>query len=615
MKHFFTLLCAVALMPLSLWAQTDPCQNFAANFTFDPPGTNLSVAFINQSDGDYTNIIWTFGDGSTSTDLQPSHTYAAVGMYQICLTISNDWCESSTCKTVLITPLVEPTCEAFFAYQSNGLTATLNGNESGGSSTITSWQWWLNGTMIGDESTLTYTFPEAGEYSVCLAINTADGCTDEVCHGVVVEAVPQPCEAYFNIETDGLTIWLNGNPSVPDDLSGFVWNFGDGTANDDNFEVTHTYEQAGTYTVCLLIWNNNTDCEDDYCQTVTLSETTTPTCEAFFAYQSNGLTATLNGNESGGSSTITSWQWWLNGTMIGDGSTLTYTFPEAGEYSVCLAINTADGCTDEYCHGVVVSSGDDPCPTLSVDFTYEFNENPLSVHFIRFTEGAGAGAQFLWAFGDGSNSTTNNPTHVYTSAGTYSVCLTVTTASGCTEQYCQLVTVSAAVGECNANFTYTLNDGIGIFSAEASTSNGNIIAYSWWRGSSLVGISPTVTLNFATSGTYNICLTITTDNGCTDEVCQTVVVTVEPPPANGMAINPNIIYQTLPLSVALQSPQTISVALLDINGQVAYQQNIAMETGINQSSLDISPLSAGMYFVRLTLADGTTLNRKVIVAD
>jgi PKD repeat protein len=517
MKHFLTLLCAAAMMPLNLWAQTDPCQNFAANFTFDPPGTNLSVAFINQSDGDYTNIVWTFGDGSTSTDLQPTHTYAAVGMYQICLTISNDWCESSTCKTVLITPLVEPTCEAFFAYQTNGLTATLNGNESGGSGEIIGWQWWLNGTMIGNESTLTYTFPEAGEYSVCLAINTADGCTDEYCHEVVVEAEPQPCEAFFNIETDGLTIWLNGNPSVPNDLSGFTWNFGDGTANDDNFEVTHTYEQAGTYTVCLLIWNNNTDCEDDYCQTITLNETTTPTCEAFFAYQTNGLTATLNGNESGGSGEIIGWQWWLNGTMIGDGSILTYTFPEAGEYSVCLAINTADGCTDEYCHGVAVEAEPQPCEAFfSIEtngLTIWLNGNPSVPNDL---------SGFTWNFGDGTANDNNfELTHTYEQAGTYTVCLLIwNNNTDCEDDYCQTITLNeTTTPTCEAFFAYQTNGLTATLNGNESGGSGEIIGWQWWLNGTMIGDGSTLTYTFPEAGEYSVCLAINTADGCTDEYC------------------------------------------------------------------------------------------------
>ena len=596
-------------------AEVAPCE---AYFNFETDGLTVFLNGNPSVPDDLTGFSWSFGDGSTDDDhFEVSYTYAVAGTYTVCLLIWNNEadCEDDYCHTVTVSGEVVPTCEAFFVYSANGLTAVLNGTESGGSGDIVSSVWYLGDTPIGTTPVLTYTFLASGEYSICLVITTADGCTDEYCHGVVVSAEVAPCEAHFNFETEGLTVFLNGNPSVPDDLTGFSWSFGDGSTDDDHFEVSYTYAVAGTYTVCLLIWNNEADCEDDYCHTVTVSGEVVPTCEAFFVYSANGLTAVLNGTESGGSGDIVSSVWYLGDTPIGTTPVLTYTFLASGEYSICLVIATADGCTDEYCHGVVVSGIDDPCPALWVDFTYEFNANPLSVHFIKFTEGSGSGAQWLWNFGDGGTATAANPTHIYDEAGTYTVCLSVTTASGCTEQYCQSIVVSDSVGACEAVISYTLNGANAAFSAEGSSANGNIIAYSWWRGDNLFSIEPTATLHFNTSGTYNICLTIATDNGCTDEVCQSIVVSVEPPVANALAINPNIVSQYLPISLSLQTAQTVNVMLLNLQGQVAYVQQLPLEVGINEPILDLSPLMSGMYLLRTSLADGTVLTQKVLVAE
>jgi len=51
---------------------------------------DLSVSFDNRSLGDFTNVKWTFGDGSSSTDLNASHYYDKEGMYIFTLTIYND---------------------------------------------------------------------------------------------------------------------------------------------------------------------------------------------------------------------------------------------------------------------------------------------------------------------------------------------------------------------------------------------------------------------------------------------------------------------------------------------------------------------------------------------
>jgi PKD repeat protein len=763
---------------------TSPCE---AYFNMESNGL---TAFFNGNPSvpnDLSGFAWNFGDGTADDDhFEVSHTYALSGTYTVCLTIWNNAtdCEDQYCQTIIINSPT-PTCDANFVYETDGLIAYLNGTSSTASGDISSYQWWYNGAIIGDGATLTYTFPEAGEYQVCLVVHTGNGCVSEDCHGVVVSGgTTSPCEAYFNMESNGLTAFFNGNPSVPNDLSGFAWNFGDGTADDDHFEVSHTYALSGTYTVCLTIWNNVSGCEDQYCQTIiinsptptcdanfvyetdgliaylngtsstasgdissyqwwyngaiigdgatltytfpeageyqvclvihtgngcvsedchgvvvsggttptcdanfvyetdgliaylngtsstasgdissyqwwyngaiigdgaTLTYTfpeageyqvclvihtgngcvsedchgvvvsggTTPTCDANFVYETDGLVAYLNGTTSTASGDISSYQWWYNGAIIGDGATLTYTFPEAGEYQVCLVIHTGNGCVSEDCHGVVVSGGADPCPALWVNFTYEWTSTPLSVHFIKFTEGAGSGAQLLWNFGDGGTSTTANPTHTYSVAGTYVVCLSVTTAAGCTEQYCENIIISSAEGVCAAAITYTLNGNIGTFSASGSESSGNIVAYSWWRGSALVGINETATINFATSGTYDICLTITTDNGCTDEVCQSVVVTLEAPMANGLSVNPNLLNAQMNIDVAitLQTAQQVTISLLDITGQQMRQQSVPMEVGTNSHTLSGTNLLPGMYVLRATLANGTVMMRKVLVVD
>ena len=62
------------------------------------------MRFYNLSFGNYEEILWDFGDGQTSTnnDLTFTHTYAAPGLYEVCLTIQNEieGCSSSFCLPV-----------------------------------------------------------------------------------------------------------------------------------------------------------------------------------------------------------------------------------------------------------------------------------------------------------------------------------------------------------------------------------------------------------------------------------------------------------------------------------------------------------------------------------
>lgn len=77
----------------------DPCCIVAADFEPIPGHTSLEWTFNNQSTG-AVSYTWDFGDGNTSTEISPSHVYAANGAYEVCLTATADCGSVTTCITV-----------------------------------------------------------------------------------------------------------------------------------------------------------------------------------------------------------------------------------------------------------------------------------------------------------------------------------------------------------------------------------------------------------------------------------------------------------------------------------------------------------------------------------
>ena len=81
---------------------------------FDHLINGNTVAFINTSltSGALPNLLWDFGDGTTSTELQPVHTYALPNLYSVCLSVTidgplaPDTCTLSVCLPVELMPLV-----------------------------------------------------------------------------------------------------------------------------------------------------------------------------------------------------------------------------------------------------------------------------------------------------------------------------------------------------------------------------------------------------------------------------------------------------------------------------------------------------------------------------
>ncbi len=507
----------------------------AAHFNFETEGlTAWFNGITSEANGDITGWVWSFGDGTSSDNgAQVNHTYSTAGTYTVCLIITTgNGCVDDICHTVTVTGGTTPLCAAHFNFETEGLTAWFNGNTSEANGEITGWVWSFgDGTSSDNGAQVNHTYTEAGTYTVCLTITTGNGCVDDICHTVTVTGGTTPlCAAHFNFETEGLTAWFNGNTSEANsDIISWVWSFGEGTTSGNGIEVSHTFAEAGTYTVCLTITTGN-GCVDDICQTITVTGGTTPVCAAHFNFETEGLTAWFNGNTSEANSDIISWVWSFgDGTSSDNGAQVNHTYTEAGTYTVCLTITTGNGCVDDICHTVTVTGGTTPLCAAHFNFETEgltawFNGNP--------SEANGEIISWVWSFGDGTGSSIGaQVNHVYSAAGSYTVCLIITTANGCMDDLCQTVTVtSETTPVCEAYFNFETEGLTAWFNGNPSTANGDIANWSWsfGDGTSATG-NAEVNHIYAESGTYTVCLTITTGNGCVDDYCHTVTVSSEPP--------------------------------------------------------------------------------------
>lgn len=101
------ILIFLLLIPV-LGAVAQPCDSGCeASFTYvQDPGEHLIVNFTNTSTGSITDFYWDFGDGSSVHGENPSHAFPAPGVYQVCLTVSNndtlDPCLDTTCEEVRV---------------------------------------------------------------------------------------------------------------------------------------------------------------------------------------------------------------------------------------------------------------------------------------------------------------------------------------------------------------------------------------------------------------------------------------------------------------------------------------------------------------------------------
>ena len=248
-------------------------------------------------------------------------------------------------------------------------------------------------------------------------------------------------------------------------ITNYEWDFGDGTTSTENNPV-HIYNEEGTYTVVITA-SSEVCGELTFADLVYVSGSDVFDCYAdFYYYFSYGDSSDFNiptnyniidfVDASYAVTDITSWTW-----EFGDGTTSTeqnptHEYTEDGEYLVSLTIETDDcSSTTEYYVWIEDNSWyPEECIAI---FWVEYNqEDYFTIQFNDFSWGNGNEIlAWNWNFGDGAESTEQNPSHTYTEEGAYPVSLTIYTDS-CTSTFVEVVYVeewgNPAGGYCGALF-------------------------------------------------------------------------------------------------------------------------------------------------------------------
>jgi PKD repeat protein len=179
-----------------------------------------NLAFTNTSTGSgvLTSSSWTFGDGGTSTSTNPSHTYAQVGWYNVCLTVIYSSATGShtctTCDSVYVQSVGGGTsgncfANAAFNQTISGNTVSFSNSSTCNLCTSVSYIW-----NFGDASALstvvnpTHTYNAGGSYNVCLIINGVDS-NQQVCSDTLCKPINVGSSALDEVEVSHLNIYPN----------------------------------------------------------------------------------------------------------------------------------------------------------------------------------------------------------------------------------------------------------------------------------------------------------------------------------------------------------------------------------------------------------------------
>lgn len=391
--------------------RTDYIQVLAAptgSFTYTKNGN--VVDFI-QTTTNVDTFRWEFGDGTFSTDVNPSHTYVNDGTYTVKFNYGNG-CGMFVYEDNIV--IANPPT-ANFSYDNNGGCSPLTvhfTNKSSANSNSFLWTFEGGTPATSTEENPTVVYSSNGKFDVSLKVtNAAGNNTKSEVELIDVYGTPTPDFTTTNNELEYTFTYTGVTANT------VKWEFGEGSPVTGQ-TATHTYSAEGTYTVKVTATN---DCGEEVMERE-INVVSKPT--AMFNNNPTEGCAPLSVNFVNLSSSYSSILWQFEG---GDPNFSTINSPDVmysttGDFDVTLiAYGSSQNDTMKVIDAVKVDAG-----PLS-DYSYV-----VDAVKVTFTAECSADAEsFYWDFGDGSAvSAEKNPVHTYGATGTYTVTLYASNSCG-----------------------------------------------------------------------------------------------------------------------------------------------------------------------------------------
>jgi gliding motility-associated-like protein len=414
-----------------------------ANFSADQTAScleSLDVQFSNFSTGfGVLNFDWDFGDGDTSSETDPLHTYSGLGSYNVRLAVedANECTDTITKEDFIVLSEIQAAFELASDTICPGVNVPLNNTSIGAASYV--WNFGDGSSPVLEEEP-EYAYTTSGEFVITLSVFAGPQCSSTYTDTVFVEDVTALFESTPSYACQVPFTVTYTNQSL--NAVSYEWHFGNGNISTEEnptneFVMTPTlelYNQA-VYSDTLYA-TTSSGCTSRYIAEnnvqiilpqakFTPNEDTDPDAldgcgplTVEFRDTSEYISPTDN---------IISYNWDFGDGDVSDQEIVSHEFDEAGEFTVELTITTELGCTDTASATVKVGSfpvaefelvGDDEvCASTSVEF-----------RDLSTADGDING--WNWYFSDGLTATEQNPLHAFLDTGYVSVTL-VALYNGC----------------------------------------------------------------------------------------------------------------------------------------------------------------------------------------
>ena len=594
-----------------------------ASFTTSPIKgcAPLLVNFTDKSSSSEPIISWNWEFGDTSSGKQdtsllenPSHTYNSIGLYTVKLSITNSYgCIADTIVqsdiNVTSKPKIGFTASPLAACAKTPITFTDT------SKNVTSWNWNFGDGQSGSGSSIRHFYADTGSFTIQLIAYNV-GCADTLTDSNYIYIKPAvPLFNMSNINCDSMLTRNFINKSLG--ASKWYWNFGDSHAIDStSYNASHTYSAPGTYTVSLTVSNALSGCPNI---DTTFRVRIIQLVPNFSVSPSNGCSP-LNVNfiNSSNGGNVYNYNW-----DLGDGNTISgklpsdinpkYSYANPGLYSVKLLITDSFGCQDSL-QQINLIHVFNIVPAFNI--ISETGCDSLKVLFRDTSTATPPLTSWNWTFGDGTTSSSKDPTHYFTSAGkNYSVQLNIANSDGTCSSAIKTINFTLPIASDTANTILSCPGAQINFTNKSSNAN----KYEWNFGDmSAINNSVNPMHSYGKDGKYSVELVaIDTIRGCSDTLLKSNYITIDKPLAN-------FTYTSILTNPILCPP--LSFLFVNTSNSISPLTNYSWNFGDGNSAPNGSDsasntyLLPGSYSVELIVSNkagcsDTSLKKNIIIVN
>jgi gliding motility-associated-like protein len=460
---------------------------------------------------------WNFGDGETSTEQNPNHTYNTRGKYSVTLIIvTSNGCVDTVKYNNIIKVGYEPHPD--FTASANSTcasTAIVFTDLTPVEDSVNQWIWNFGDGTFSTLQNPTHLFvdttTEEDWFDIKLTVFD-NGCKASVIFENYIQVFAPIAKSHVASYCNDRLKWAFFNKSKG--ATSILWDFGDGETSTENNPV-HYYPQTGVYIATITAYNSNTGCSDIFKRTLyVIDQVADFTANETTICKTEGVTFTATGITP---AYFTSFGWNFGDGVTGSGISLTKNYFNSGIYNVKLTTKNRNGCIDVITKTQYItvngpkSAFDTTLRNACIGSNILFADNSTS-------DGRNPITQWIWNFGDGTIDTLNtsgSTSHTYATADSFTVSLKTTDAYGCSDVISANNMINISTPKANFNTLDTIGCPNSTITF-TNTSLGSYITFLWNYGDGTTSTELHPTHSYATNGNYTVKLTATNNFGCSD---------------------------------------------------------------------------------------------------